>query len=701
MHCGIEICLTDLGESLSHYGFVNLTNDNEEIIAFYCPNKLCKNMIKINGDIGLSDIFFDEKFLWETEGILTKGGTFKYHAPFNLVEQNKSLFKHYHISYKTGFMDEDMCDFFYSEKDNSYFDYLPKGNYAYSSLNMKHTKSAGEMFYHYIYPKKDIDILLEIENKKKIRIFPRYILSCDVIDNSDILCNINSTFNNDNNIYDLRSSLIEDETISTEERKSNSFLDILRCSRSESNISRIFKFAKLLTPQIRNIDNNLLHEFRQGDSIWNNFYDETTKFTLDYKSKIYIEQYVNLYSKSHFCRESVENLICRHRNDIYSSIMSNLKGVESRSVVKLAQNIRKKTAAFNGFITENIKILSFELEAVELVKMKEPRNFLITGETGTGKSYIAEAMHKASGRHGDFIHVNIPGIAENLFESELFGHKRGSFTGAISDKTGKFVAANKGTLFLDEIGDLPLHLQVKLLDAIQKKKITPVGSNATISLDIMLIFATNKNLSELIDKNEFREDLYYRIAEVDFTIPPLRERKSDIPLLAHHFVKQFARQQELPHLSEVRLSEEGAAYLADMWLRGNARELEKLIDRILSNRTIEGRLDAWPISREEIIRSHSPLKSKRMVTKEDVLDQSTAFRPDASGIKPARVRIGMRDKKMAEEVLDRLYADAKDGKSRGIIKQAAATLGVTPEHFSRVARKWGLVYPWKKSVHPS
>ena len=169
-------------------------------------------------------------------------------------------------------------------------------------------------------------------------------------------------------------------------------------------------------------------------------------------------------------------------------------------------------------------------------------NVLILGENGTGKELIAKKIHRLSKRSSNpMISVDMGSISESLFESELFGHKKGSFTDAHEDRTGRLEIANRGTLFLDEIGNLPVTLQSKILTALQKREIIPIGSNNPIEIDIRLISATNKNIEDLIERGSFREDLFYRINTVQIELPPLRERQEDIVLIAKHYLNIFAR----------------------------------------------------------------------------------------------------------------------------------------------------------------
>jgi len=202
---------------------------------------------------------------------------------------------------------------------------------------------------------------------------------------------------------------------------------------------------------------------------------------------------------------------------------------------------------------------------------------LIRGESGTGKELIAKAIHFASTRKNkSFITVNISSLSENLLESELFGHEKGSFTGATTQRTGRFEEANGGTLFIDEVGDIPLQAQVKLLRAIQFGEVQKLGSNKTIKVDVRIITATHQNLEEMISENKFRDDLYYRLNVVSIHIPPLRKRKSDIPILIDHFVTKHS---EINNKKVKSVTSEAMDQLMKYEYMGNIRELENIIER--------------------------------------------------------------------------------------------------------------------------
>jgi formate hydrogenlyase transcriptional activator len=202
---------------------------------------------------------------------------------------------------------------------------------------------------------------------------------------------------------------------------------------------------------------------------------------------------------------------------------------------------------------------------------------MIQGETGTGKEMIAKAIHQASPRrHSPFVAVNCAAIPSALLESELFGHERGAFTGAVAQTMGRFQSADRGTLFLDEIGDLPLELQPKLLRVLQEMQIERLGSGRTIQIDVRVVAATNQDLWRMVQDRKFRADLYFRLNVFPIMLPPLRERKDDIPFLVEHFVQKFARRQGK---SIDCIPDEVMEVLVDHDWPGNIRELQNVIER--------------------------------------------------------------------------------------------------------------------------
>jgi len=253
---------------------------------------------------------------------------------------------------------------------------------------------------------------------------------------------------------------------------------------------------------------------------------------------------------------------------------------KQESLVHENENLKRvlhQQTSFNNIVARSPKMLDIFDTIRKISEYKT--TVLITGESGSGKELIAQAIHFNSPRaNKPFVAINCSAIPETLLESELFGYMKGSFTGANKDKKGLFEEASGGTLFLDEVGDLPVPLQVKLLRAIQEEEIRRVGSSTTIKVDVRLITATLKNLGEEIKKGTFREDLYYRLNVLPIHLPPLRERKEDIPLLAEHFIKRF--NTEMGKNVET-ISPECLQALGDYSWPGNVRELENMVERAL------------------------------------------------------------------------------------------------------------------------
>lgn len=254
--------------------------------------------------------------------------------------------------------------------------------------------------------------------------------------------------------------------------------------------------------------------------------------------------------------------------------------LERRSMAAEIAQLHAELSQRNGFenIVGNSAAMREVFERIRLVADTRS-TVLILGESGTGKEMAARAVHESSGRRAKpFVPVNCAAIPETLIESELFGHEKGAFTGASDRRGGLFQAAHGGTLFIDEIGELQLGLQSKLLRAIEYKKVMSVGSTKETEVDVRLIAASNKDLAELTKKGGFREDLYYRLKVVELRLPPLRQRKEDIPLLVHHFIEQIAAEDHRP----VRgITPEALAALKAYDWPGNVRELRNTLEGII------------------------------------------------------------------------------------------------------------------------
>ncbi len=295
---------------------------------------------------------------------------------------------------------------------------------------------------------------------------------------------------------------------------------------------------------------------------------------------------------------------------------------------------------------------------------------LILGESGTGKGLIARAIHQASARsEGPFIKVNCAALPENLLESELFGHERGAFTGAGRQRPGRFELAHNGTLFLDEIGELPLSLQSKLLRVIQEREFERLGSSRTITVDVRLIAATNRDLEKAVAANEFRADLYYRLNVVPIQVPPLRERREDIPPL----VDKFLRESNRRHGKEVFMSKEVLETLVRYRWPGNVRELENLVERLVIM------ADTSEIGIEDL-----PLYIQ--------LDSGAGGEgsgQERAGAVEERPRLTLRE-------MEKREIEAALARNGWVQARAAKELGLTQRQIGYKIKKYGITPPWRK-----
>lgn len=333
------------------------------------------------------------------------------------------------------------------------------------------------------------------------------------------------------------------------------------------------------------------------------------------------------------------------------ALMQRIETALKLSEEKNIEQTDKATFDRSGIIG-NSKELTNLLDTIERIACTNAP-VLITGESGTGKELIAEALHRNSlRRNNPFVKVNLGGISQSLFESEMFGHKRGAFTDAVSDREGRFGMADKGTIFLDEIGELDQASQVKLLRVLQEQTFEMLGDSTPRKVDIRVVCATNANLQKMVQEHTFREDLFYRINLITVHLPALRERRNDIPLLAHHFAD---KQSKANNRECVNFTTEAIEYLKSLPYPGNIRELKNLIERtILMNnkQTIDAddiRAQYIPVTPHEATASTQPLKETE------------------------RHRI--------EETLRNC---------RGNISQAAAELGITRQALYRRIEKYGI-----------
>ena len=263
--------------------------------------------------------------------------------------------------------------------------------------------------------------------------------------------------------------------------------------------------------------------------------------------------------------------------DLNRLLITIRNALERKELIAETQTLKRKVSKTHEIVGQSTAIMQV-LEMIERVAPTDAR-VLITGNNGTGKELVARWLHEKSPRAGfPFVEVNCAAIPSELIESELFGHEKGSFTSAYKDRKGKFEAANKGTIFLDEIGDMSLSAQAKVLRALQENKISRVGSDKEIKVDVRIVAATNKDLKKAIENNLFREDLYHRLSVILVRVPTLNERIEDVPLLAEHFINQICSDYGMPVKD---ITAEAIAELKKIQWTGNIREFRNVVERLI------------------------------------------------------------------------------------------------------------------------
>lgn len=270
--------------------------------------------------------------------------------------------------------------------------------------------------------------------------------------------------------------------------------------------------------------------------------------------------------------------------DINRLITSVRNALDRKKLVQTATTLQKENSQLKKKVSKKYQMIGASPALTKIKDMIEKvapsdARVLITGPNGVGKELVAHAIHNLSERsRGPMIEVNCAAIPSELIESELFGHIKGSFTGAIKDKQGKFELAHGGTIFLDEIGDMSLVAQAKVLRALQESSVSPVGSDKEIKVDVRVIAATNKNLQQEIEQGKFREDLFHRLSVIEIYVPPLEDRKEDIPLLVEHFAQLLAEEQGS---ATKKFEKEAIAALQEFNWTGNIRELRNVVERLI------------------------------------------------------------------------------------------------------------------------
>ena len=354
-----------------------------------------------------------------------------------------------------------------------------------------------------------------------------------------------------------------------------------------------------------------------GHTIWKEFNTNYIQELLAVMADNFIEDYIRLMNTTVCSFEQIWKLKEKYLNNLYLSIQSkNKRGQEKqyhkKLLVKRMIKIEAPFPALQKIITQNYNLIQIKELLLKVLKSNLIESFLLLGETGTGKELFAQAIHEISGKAGVFIPINCASIPNEMFEAEFFGHTKGSFTGANSNKVGFFEQADGGTIFLDEIGELDARFQARFLRVLQEKEFTPIGGKVK-KVDFLLISATNKDLRKMIDAGQFREDLYQRINEYTIPIPPLSERKNDIQFLAQHFIEKFDKPAiNDPSLQPLSIDNKALKVLEDYHWSGNVRELEKVCKVALAFRDKGDRskIDISELKLEKVAEAEKKQKSQ-------------------------------------------------------------------------------------------
>ncbi|AGK95452.1 sigma-54-dependent Fis family transcriptional regulator [Clostridium pasteurianum] len=417
------------------------------------------------------------------------------------------------------------------------------------------------------------------------------------------------------------------------------------------NITIMANLLKVITDEIAEgvviLDKNyyISHSNKKANEILNLYTGSSLKMNVEFTGNYLLEDQefrVLLKGEEYFLVGNVSDIELGEKYK-YIFIFNESKTIKNK--------INRLTGQGNDVVFDNIlgtssKIMTIKKKILKIAKSTS--TVLITGESGSGKEMFARAIHKASDRKDEvFIAVNCGAIPENLLESELFGYVKGAFTGADpKGRKGKFELADKGTIFLDEIGDMPLHMQVKLLRVIQEKEIVRLGCNDSIKIDIRIIAATNKNLEELIKEDKFREDLYYRLSVIPIELPPLRERIEDIKILTYNFANKYCK---LFNKKFIGIDGDIWNYMLRYSWPGNIRELQNTVEFMINMMDSNGILTKEALPQKIVKRAeqnilntqHAEILNLKQLEKQTIKSALRIYGTSTEGKKLAAIKLGI------------------------------------------------------------
>jgi transcriptional regulator with AAA-type ATPase domain len=632
-HCFIPVDFLSLQLAVMLYGVILLSNKEQGMVGFVCPSCLCTTLVKYDIN-NVNTIYYylnmvndySNGFYIGDDDVHNKHYAYEIENYFYVIEFakqsfNRNRFKRFNnyfmsnrkLTYNTFPLDfsfdvntlrEYKISRFIVNNSNT-DNYLTDDDTSNVVSCLPGTLNNDKKETIFIYPTHHVDTLINLENKEKQKIFPRYYYNNEKRKMFEdfarrIICP--NLFYEMNNLRDDKKSHL----LGSKEQvyRNYQFINILETIDTDAHsfCHDIVELWDLRSPSNKaslnfasdqpNINKGTFNRYYADsiDSLWSNFANQELGEMLSKAAFNFSLQLLAVMSKNDFTDSTLNNLVSSFLILIKDAV--NKPQGTTNAKAKLDSDLNLEVKKVESQFPSISKIVSQDQRINEL-KIRIPKyvipnninkyDILITGETGTGKELVAAALHESSGRQGNFIPVNVSAINESIFESQLFGHKRGSFTGANTDAKGYFESADRGTIFLDEIGELKINLQVVLLRPIEYRQIQPVGGKIK-NVDVMIILATNKNLKEQMKLNNFRDDLYYRIEAVEINLPPLRDRKEDIPLLVRHiFNYKWSNDNNINNI----IVEDGFYNaLGDYEFPGNIRELTNIIIKIINNRII-------------------------------------------------------------------------------------------------------------------
>ena len=587
-------------ESVATYGLIWLNNDENTWLGFNCPlcEKPSTNIKKFkNEDIN--------PFRLELENRISDVGILVYHSfPFSFHHPLKDPVKEYK------YMQLFELRYEHEDRERAYkyrpMDTTLKQLYCSYSFGSKSLEPAIAIWW---YGDKDIEELSSYESESGLRAFPRYRVYHYIYKKIDMFCRrerLQLDFQKESYLdwkitHKLPNSTKKDLT------KTFDFMHILDMPFYENIPAYVKREVEFLLasggwPKLHrermdiNFDVYGIRNFRIdyekiSSVVWANFTKDYFQKLLKQLSEKFIDEYITLSKRVDFSYKAVWGLKEKYLSDLVEAIKSPLELHKlEQSVNKYRRDrIREAEKCFPGveIISQNFEIDQLKIWIADTLKDITGREaFLLIGERGTGKSLFAKAIHEASGRKGEFVTFDCGNKVPTLFPSELFGYVKGAHSEAKSDHKGYLEKAENGTIFIDEVGNLPMSLQSAMLGFLQDRKFQPVGSTETKYVNAIVVLATNMDLRTEVENGKFRADLYDRICAFENEIPPLRNRKDDIPILIYHFIKRHDRKRlKDPSLEEYTTTPDFMKVLTDYHWPGNARELENVVYRIVSDKS--------------------------------------------------------------------------------------------------------------------